>query len=138
MSRWRQVFVFRGLQVAALRLTGLIININCHYQRSSLFVGYLFFVLQAGMKKAEEKGANLKHSYMFWLPLIAVLREGIETVIFLAGTSSQYEVRWRFVIHFRLLFLLPVHTVLIYCTTVPLKTRAVYRVRYHTSTKSIQ
>lgn len=44
------------------------------------------------MKKAEEKGADLKHSYMFWLPLIAVLREGIETVIFLAGTSSQYEV----------------------------------------------
>lgn len=45
------------------------------------------------MKKAEQKGSDLKHSYMFWLPLIAVLREGIETVIFLAGTSSQYEVR---------------------------------------------
>lgn len=45
------------------------------------------------MRKAEEKGSDLKYSYMFWLPLIAVLREGIETVIFLAGTSSNYDVR---------------------------------------------
>ena len=47
---------------------------------------------QAGMKKAEEKGSDLRYSYMFWLPLMAVFREGIETVIFLAGTSSNYEV----------------------------------------------
>lgn len=32
---------------------------------------------------------------MFWLPLMAVLREGIETVIFLAGTSSNYDVSHR-------------------------------------------
>lgn len=68
------------------------------------------------MKKAEEKGADLKHSYMFWLPLIAVLREGIETVIFLAGTSSQYEVT--IICSF---CLLP-----FYLFTFVLKTRAVY------------
>lgn len=45
------------------------------------------------MKKAEQKGGDLKYSYMFWLPFTAVFREGIETVIFLAGTSSNYEVR---------------------------------------------
>ena len=47
------------------------------------------------MKKAEEKGSDLRYSYMFWLPFMAVFREGIETVIFLAGTSSNYEVRPR-------------------------------------------
>lgn len=45
------------------------------------------------MKQAEQKGSDLKFSYMFWLPFTAVFREGIETVIFLAGTSSNYEVR---------------------------------------------
>ncbi|CAM9917444.1 unnamed protein product [Pylaiella littoralis] len=49
--------------------------------------------LQAGMKKAEQKGGDLKYSYMFWLPFTAVFREGIETVIFLAGTSSNYEAK---------------------------------------------
>eukprot|EP00904_Undaria_pinnatifida_P006939 jgi/Undpi1/3375/HiC_scaffold_15.g06748.m1 len=49
--------------------------------------------LQAGMKKAEEKGSDLRYSYMFWLPFMAVFREGIETVIFLAGTSSNYEAK---------------------------------------------
>ncbi|CAM9157824.1 unnamed protein product [Ectocarpus fasciculatus] len=49
--------------------------------------------LQEGMRKAEEKGSGLKHSYMFWLPFTAVFREGIETVIFLAGTSSNYEAK---------------------------------------------
>lgn len=47
---------------------------------------------QEGMAKAEAKGSNLRRSYMFWLPLTAVLREGIETVIFLAGASGSYEV----------------------------------------------
>ena len=45
------------------------------------------------MAKAERQGSDLKNSYMFWLPFTAVFREGIETVIFLAGTSSNYEVR---------------------------------------------
>lgn len=49
-------------------------------------------LFQEGMKRAEEKGSDLKFSYMFWLPFMAVFREGIETVIFLAGTSSNYEV----------------------------------------------
>ncbi|CAM9806919.1 unnamed protein product [Choristocarpus tenellus] len=49
--------------------------------------------LQAGMAKAEERGSDLRHSYMFWLPLTAVLREGIETVIFLAGTSAGYPAK---------------------------------------------
>lgn len=48
---------------------------------------------QAGMAKAEAKGSDLRTSYMFWLPLTAVLREGIETVIFLAGATGSYEVR---------------------------------------------
>ena len=54
---------------------------------------------QAGMKKAEEKGSDLRYSYMFWLPWMAVFREGIETIIFLAGTSSNYEVRPRHQFH---------------------------------------
>eukprot|EP00904_Undaria_pinnatifida_P006938 jgi/Undpi1/3374/HiC_scaffold_15.g06747.m1 len=49
--------------------------------------------LQEGIKKAEEKGSDLRYSYMFWLPFMAVFREGIETVIFLAGTSSNYEAK---------------------------------------------
>lgn len=40
------------------------------------------------------QGEDLRYSYMFWLPFTAVFREGIETVIFLAGTSSNYEVKW--------------------------------------------
>ncbi len=40
------------------------------------------------------QGSDLRYSYMFWLPFTAVFREGIETVIFLAGTSSNYEVNW--------------------------------------------
>ncbi|CAM9234162.1 unnamed protein product, partial [Discosporangium mesarthrocarpum] len=46
--------------------------------------------LQEGMAKAEEKGDDLRSGYMFWLPLTAVFREGVETVIFLAGTSAGY------------------------------------------------
>eukprot|EP00752_Nemacystus_decipiens_P008780 g7834.t2 len=49
--------------------------------------------LQEGMARAEQQGSDLKHSYMFWLPFTAVFREGIETVIFLAGTSSNYEAK---------------------------------------------
>ena len=65
--------------------------------RDSLCCVAEFFALpQAGMKKAEEKGSDLRYSYMFWLPFMAVFREGIETVIFLAGTSSNYEVWPRF------------------------------------------
>lgn len=44
------------------------------------------------MAKAEAKGTGLRSQYMFWLPLTAVLREGIETIIFLAGASGSYEV----------------------------------------------
>lgn len=47
------------------------------------------------MAQAEARGEDLKKGYMFWLPLTAVLREGIETIIFLAGTSSGYPVRSR-------------------------------------------
>eukprot|EP00903_Cladosiphon_okamuranus_P006285 g6167.t1 len=49
--------------------------------------------LHEGMAKAEQQGSDLKHSYMFWLPFRAVFREGIETVIFLAGTSSNFEAK---------------------------------------------
>lgn len=56
-------------------------------------IDYTVFDAQAGMAKAEAKGSELRHAYMFWLPLTAVLREGIETVIFLAGATGDYEVR---------------------------------------------
>ena len=62
-----------------------------YYHRAACCIS-CFSLPQEGMKKAEEKGSDLRYSYMFWLPFMAVFREGIETVIFLAGTSSNYEV----------------------------------------------
>eukprot|EP00158_Paraphelidium_tribonemae_P000418 Partr_v1_DN22245_c0_g1_i4_m59169 putative iron permease len=51
--------------------------------------------LQAQLEKADREGAvtSIRKSQMFWIPFIAVLREGIETVIFLAGVGAGYPLK---------------------------------------------
>ena len=46
--------------------------------------------LALSIAKAEAKGgAGLSQSTMFWIPFTCVLREGLETVVFIAGTAHM-------------------------------------------------
>ncbi|KAG5178843.1 iron permease FTR1 family-domain-containing protein [Tribonema minus] len=52
--------------------------------------------LRAQLEKADAEGTtgtSLRKSQMFWIPFISVLREGIETVIFLAGVGAGYPLK---------------------------------------------
>lgn len=46
--------------------------------------------LNAKLAKAAANGTALVGSTLFWIPLASVLREGVETVIFLAGVGAGY------------------------------------------------
>jgi high-affinity iron transporter len=49
--------------------------------------------LSANLVKAEAEGSSLRRSTMFWIPFVSVLREGVETVIFLAGVGAGYPAK---------------------------------------------
>jgi high-affinity iron transporter len=49
--------------------------------------------LSANLVKAEAEGSSLRRSTVFWIPFISVLREGLETVIFLAGVGAGYPAK---------------------------------------------
>jgi FTR1 family protein len=49
--------------------------------------------LSANLVKAEAEGSSLRRSTMFWIPFVSVLREGLETVIFLAGVGAGYPAK---------------------------------------------
>lgn len=49
--------------------------------------------LRTSLAKAEGQGTSLHRSTMFWIPFISVLREGLETVIFLAGVGAGYPAK---------------------------------------------
>jgi FTR1 family protein len=87
----RQEMLFEG--VLSLFASVIITVLAMSMLKISKFQAMWEAKLSANLVKAEAEGSSLRGSTMFWIPFVSVLREGLETVIFLAGVGAGYPAK---------------------------------------------
>eukprot|EP00953_Heterococcus_sp_UTEX-ZZ885_P033074 17231-Heterococcus_DN1.PRE.1 len=87
----RQEMLFEG--ILSLFASIIITVLAMSMLKISKFQAMWEAKLSANLVKAEAEGSSLRRSTMFWIPFISVLREGLETVIFLAGVGAGYPAK---------------------------------------------
>jgi FTR1 family protein len=87
----RQEMLFEG--ILSLFASIIITVLATSMLKISKFQAMWEAKLSANLVKAEAEGSSLRRSTMFWIPFVSVLREGLETVIFLAGVGAGYPAK---------------------------------------------